>query len=665
MSIFSYRTEPVDDQRLAQSLMRSDRVTLPAQFRIGSFSGQQTSVQPLAEFRRHVELATISVPYNYQNAVWSIPYSGKVDGRNVPSFAASLAGRTDRNSGLFRVDYSIDPRTIPTISAADVLAGGLDPLSVAGKDVVVGVTSPQLKDVYYIPGFGRMGSVYVHLLGAETLKSGTPISLGWIGPLLLALAAAAFGISRPGLARQNLCLTGGAALLLIVPALLEARLLFVDITPGLFALLSVAVGLAWRRHRRRGLVNPVSGLPNLNALRNDREGRDRPLVAARIQNFAEIVSTLPPERERLFVEQIVARLALGSPGRKLYQGDEGIFAWFAERNSPLGHHLEALHSLFHHPVKLGQLQLDVALTFGVEVGDGRSLANRLGSALVAADEAAAEGSKWKLFDPAKLENVQWKLSLLSQLDQAIENGEVWVAYQPKLELSSRRICGAEALARWTHPEKGPISPMEFITAAEQHDRIEKLTYFVLDQAIAAAVPINSGGIKFDIAVNLSARLLANLRFPARVTELLAHHGLDPSRLTLELTETAAIADSGSELHTLLDLVNRGVKVSIDDYGTGLSTLEYLKRIPASEIKIDQGFITAIRDNRSDRLMVHSTIALAHSLGRTVVAEGAEDDATIELLAEMNCDFVQGFAVGRPTNLRSLARLLLAQRRAVA
>jgi len=252
--------------------------------------------------------------------------------------------------------------------------------------------------------------------------------------------------------------------------------------------------------------------------------------------------------------------------------------------------------------------------------------------------------------------------MLSQLDSAIDEGQVWVAYQPKLELATNRIVGAEALARWTHPEKGPIAATEFVAAAEQHNRIGKLTDFVLERAVGAAAQINKRGIDFGIAVNLSARLLTDKGFTLRLSALLARHGLAPDRLTLELTETAALTGNGEGVDMIARLRDLGVRISIDDYGTGLSTLEYLKKIPANEIKIDQSFVKGMVDNRSDRLMVQSTIGLAHSLDRKVVAEGVEQREILELLIEMGCDIAQGFAVGRPMSLESLAKRIATDRK---
>ena len=207
--------------------------------------------------------------------------------------------------------------------------------------------------------------------------------------------------------------------------------------------------------------------------------------------------------------------------------------------------------------------------------------------------------------------------------------------------------------------------MEFISAAEQHDRIEPLTDFVLDKAVEAAANIGKRGIEFEIAINLSARMLTDRRLPARVAAVLDKHGLEPGKLTLELTETAAVSGTGYGIELLAGLRELGVKIAIDDYGTGLSTLEYLKKIPASEIKIDQSFVKSMRDNRSDLIMVQSTIALAHSLGRTVVAEGVEDPQSLEQLTMLKCDIAQGFIVGRPMSYEEIVRRLLIERRRTA
>jgi EAL domain-containing protein (putative c-di-GMP-specific phosphodiesterase class I)/CHASE2 domain-containing sensor protein len=660
---FSFASDPANDTALAEAIQRSGRMILFTRSKIGPLpSAQKVNDPPLPIFSAHAKLAAASFHYNYQNAVWQIPYAATIGDRSIPSFAAQLAnasGAPDRN---FRVDYSIDPASIPSYPAGDVLNGSVGAKQLAGKDVLIGIGTDVIGDSFFIPGFGRAFGVHVHAIGGETLKRGQPIDLGWAGTFLLALAAAAIAAVRQRPVERFAILAASTAALLTIPAFLEARLIFVDVVPGIFVLLVFAVTFAWRRYRVRGLVNTISNLPNLNALRTDRAGRSHALIAARILNYEEIVATLPPDGERQLIDQITSRLTLGASDRTLYQGDGGIFAWFVEPNLPFGNHLEALYALFRNPARVGALGIDLSIAFGVEVGSGRSLPNRLASALVAAEEAAHDGLKWKYHDPETLQDASWKLSILSQLDEAIDRGEVWVAFQPKLDLLTRRIIGAEALARWTHPEKGPIAATEFVAAAEQHNRIGKLTDFVLETAVAAAAEMNKRTGDFDIAVNLSARLLSDKGFILRLTALLARHGLAPQHLTLELTETAALAGTGEEFDMIAMLRDLGVRISIDDYGTGLSTLDYLKKIPANELKIDQSFVKGIVDNRSDRLMVQSTISLAHSLGRKVVAEGVEQRDILDVLIEMGCDVAQGFAIGRPMSLESLARRIGADRR---
>lgn len=655
-------TDSAEDLQLAEALGRSNRVILAARTRAGPSGGAEEDSMPLRLLAQRAHVGTISWEYNFQMAVSHMPYSSRWHGQVVPSFAALLANRPGQPDSTFIPDYSVDPNSIPTVSAATILGGQFNPKLVRGKDVVIGTTSDGLGDQYFIPGTGKMGGAYVHIIGAETLKGDLPIDLGWIPLFLISLGAGAAAVWRRDGRQQALILGGATIALLFAPAWPEAHHITLDVTPALFILATIASALAWRRYRVRGFVNQISNLANLNALRIDPEGRNKALIAARVLNYEDIVAALPPNSERQLVDQIVARLRVGSPERVLYQGDAGIFAWFDEPRGSFGNHLEALYALFRNSARVGGMSMDLTIAFGVEVGSGRSLANRLASALVAADEAAHDGLKWKYHDPETLEDASWRLSMLSQLDEAIDRGEVWVAYQPKLDIATRQITGAEALARWTHPEKGPIAASEFVAAAEQHNRIGKLTDFVLDKAVAAAAQINKRGVDFEIAVNLSARLLTDKGFTLRLSAMLARHGLKSHHLTLELTETAALAGTGEGLEMIGRLRDLGVNIAIDDYGTGLSTLDYLKKIPANEIKIDQSFVKSMVDNRSDRLMVQSTIGLAHSLGRKVVAEGVEHRDILDLLIEMGCDIAQGFAIGRPMSLDSLTKRLSTDRR---
>jgi len=658
---FEFKTDRRADLAFAAELKRSGRVVLPKKLRVGEGEGKIQDRGPDPLFADSVQLGAISLPYNYESAAWRVPFGLSFEGKPYRSFASILAGVSGPADSLFPINYRIDLDSIPQFSAIEVLRGEVGD-KLRGKAVIIGATSDNIGDVFVIPGRGLEGGVFIHVLGAETLKRGVPVTLGWLPMLVLAFGFAVAAAHFAGGRGQASSLVAGSILMLAAPMVSESYQWFVDVTPALFLLTCVGTALLRRRYRARGMVNLTSGLPNLNALRASAHQRDRALIVARIINFPHLAAAVSGNGEHALIDQIVQRLTVGAQDHVIFQGDEGIFAWLTEPGTAIGHHVEALHALFRSPARIESATYDLNVTFGVEIGSGRSITQRLNSAIVAADEAASEGLKWKYHDPERMKDANWRLSLLSQLDQAIENGEVWVAFQPQLDLHASRIRGAEALARWTHPAKGPISPQEFVSAAEQGGRIEKLTMFVLEQAVAAAARFNREGEPFDMAVNLSARMLTMRSFPMEVRAALARHGLDPARLTLELTETAALAGDGSDLAPLLKLRDLGIRLSIDDYGTGLSTLDYLKKVPASEIKIDQSFIKAMRDHRSDLVMVQSTIALAHSLGRTVVAEGVETQESLDLLQSLGCDTAQGFLIGRPTSAKGLLRRLQDERR---
>ncbi len=659
---YQYSLDEGQDRTFAAALKRSGRVVLPVHLVSDTGPGFKQGHVPLAKFAAHTELGLISAFYNYDTSIWRLLYAVDDGKRTIRSYASIMADVEGPSGTVFPINYRIDLDSIPQYSAGDVLAGRVRPEQLRGKTVIVGTDSYDIGDLYMIPGRARHGGTFVQVIAAETLKRGNPVSLGWLFMIIL-VAPLAYWCALQKRARVQIATAISAvAITLLLPIISESYQWFIDVTPALFLLFCVSSALAWRRYRLRGTVNLITGLPNLVALRAGGHRRDHILIVARIINFPQIAAAVTSDDERSLVAQIIQRLTVGAQDQEIFQGDEGIFAWLTEPGTAIGHHVEALHSLFRSPARIAGDTFDLSVSFGVDISGGRTVHQRLNSALVAADEAASEGLKWKYHDPERMKEASWRLSLLSQLDQAIDDGEVWVAFQPQLDLHSGHIRGAEALARWTHPEKGPISPLEFVSAAEQGGRIEKLTMFVLEQSVAAAARLNREGTRFDIAVNLSARILTMKTLPMEVRAVLARHGLDPARLTLELTETAALAGNGSDMAPLLNLRDLGVRLSIDDYGTGLSTLDYLKKVPASEIKIDQSFIKAMPENRSDLVMVKSTIALAHSLDRTVVAEGVETQELLDLLRSLGCDTAQGFLIGRPTSARGLMRLMQDERR---
>jgi EAL domain-containing protein (putative c-di-GMP-specific phosphodiesterase class I) len=251
-----------------------------------------------------------------------------------------------------------------------------------------------------------------------------------------------------------------------------------------------------------------------------------------------------------------------------------------------------------------------------------------------------------VYTPSLDRNSPHRLTLVSQVRKAIENHEFVLHYQPKVRLADARTIGVEALIRWEHPERGLVPPDDFIPLVERTVLLRPLTQYVLQQALQQWHVWSRRGLDVEIAVNLSPRSLLDVQLPISVDDLLRRWDVPPRALTLELTESFMMAESGRSIGVLSALSDIGLRLSIDDFGTGYSSLSHLKRLPIHEIKIDKSFVMNMEHDPNDTRIVNATIDLAGNLGLLVVAEGVEDAATAEHLRAMGCDLAQGFHYSR-------------------
>ena len=250
-----------------------------------------------------------------------------------------------------------------------------------------------------------------------------------------------------------------------------------------------------------------------------------------------------------------------------------------------------------------------------------------------------------------------RLSLAADLRHAVERGEIEAYFQPEIDLVTGDVISVEALARWTHREHGNIVPDQFIPIAEQSGLIRDLTYLMLEQSLERIRQWRSHGFDLHVAVNLSVRCLSDERLVDRVTRQLDLAGLGPDCLTLEVTEGTIMADPEHALAVLGRLHDRGIRLSIDDFGMGYSSLAQLKRMPVGQLKVDRSFVTYVSEDHDDAAIVKSVTELGHNLGLEVIAEGVEDQQTLDKLIELGCDSVQGFYLARPMSADQTLRWL--------
>jgi diguanylate cyclase (GGDEF)-like protein len=309
---------------------------------------------------------------------------------------------------------------------------------------------------------------------------------------------------------------------------------------------------------------------------------------------------------------------------------------------------ERVAEVFQVPMTLDDHTVDVAAGFGVacwpvHATDADTLISR---AEVAMYTAKRKSGSAQVYDPAIDAGSARSLSLLTELRAALDNEELRLFLQPKIALDSGRFVGAEALVRWQHPTRGMVPPMEFIPFAEQTGFVRQLTLWMVEATARQWAMLQALGLQ-AVSVNLSTRDLLDQELPVKIERILQRHGMPARAMCLEITESAIMEEPQRAEATLNTLSQAGFKLSIDDFGTGYSSLAYLKRLPVDELKIDRSFVMAMQTDESDAKIVRSTIDLAHNLGLTVVAEGVENAAILQRLADLECDQAQGYFMCRP------------------
>jgi predicted signal transduction protein with EAL and GGDEF domain len=301
-------------------------------------------------------------------------------------------------------------------------------------------------------------------------------------------------------------------------------------------------------------------------------------------------------------------------------------------------------------VVLNQI-LEIGASIGIAVypDHGHDPHLLLQHADVAMYQAKRDRQPSTVYDPELDQHSLARLALMRDLRLAMREHHLLLYYQPKIDMATHQCCGVEALLRWSHPTRGFIPPDQFIPVAEQTGLIGPVTDWVLETALVQFTTWRAAHRTVPIAVNVSARTLQDQQFPDRIGRLLLRHGVAPSELTLEITESSLMANPRKARAVLTDLHALGVQLSIDDFGTGYSSLAYLKELPVHELKVDKSFVLGMGEaaDTKDAAIVRSVIAMAHALGLRVVAEGVEDGGAQAALAELGCDILQGYHICRP------------------
>ncbi|WP_346621227.1 EAL domain-containing protein [Blastococcus montanus] len=587
------------------------------------------------------------------------------------------------------------PGEIP-VAAVDLVAPITAVLLIAVVMAVGGILGVRLDRTFVLLGAG-LGLIAVSDIALFALKvqgtyvDGGPLELGWLAAVVLASAAAEGAGERPAPADT----TGtriGWRLLAVPLACLVASLAVLspgwsEPVPDVAGWLAIGCVLAgvvriavtfhevrgYNQVKRESRTDELTGLANRRSLLERAKrvvaaatpARPAALLLLDLDGFKEINDSLGHSAGDDLLRQVGPRLRSSlRSGDVLARlgGDEFAVLMPAAETAEARTLAERLHGLLLAPFTVAGVRLHVGVSIGVATtpAPATTVEELLHCADVAMYSAkrAREGVHVYVPDPVTGTAGSGRLRTMEELRTALAGDELVVFLQPQMDLRDGRIVGAEALVRWNHPTRGLLSPAHLLPAAEQAGLLRPLTDRVLELALEAAARWWPGH-PVPVSVNLSAANVTDLDLACKVAAALHRHGLPARALTLELVEDTLMADPERGRTVLADLRRSGVRTSIDDYGTGYSSLAYLRHLPADELKLDRSLTADVDRDPRAAAIVQSTVALAHALGLSLVAEGVENLATSATLARLGCDVAQGYAIGRPMPVEEFLRWLAA------
>lgn len=413
----------------------------------------------------------------------------------------------------------------------------------------------------------------------------------------------------------------------------------------------------------RASHDSLTELPNRDSLHQSalrmvaqarKTGRQMVVILLDLNRFKDVNDTLGHRIGDFLLQQVAKRLATFHREGELevYRlgGDEfALLHNGVMKREQVVELVQAVTNTLSKPLEVEGMSLEMGASVGVafypEHGDNSH--SLLRCADVAMYQAKTHGERFQFYDEGMDTNSTRRLTILADLGVAIRESQLQLHYQPRIDIATGACNGCEALLRWIHPERGMIPPGDFIPLAEMTEMIHPLSLWVLREALRQVRCWLDQGREIAVAVNLSARNLIDTRCPAQIRALLTEFDVPNRLLEIEITESALITDPERAMQVVQSFHELGLHLAIDDFGTGYSSLSYLKRLPIQTLKVDRSFVKDMLSDEADAVIVRSTIGLAHSFGLNVVAEGVEDEDTLQALCNLQCEQAQGYHISRP------------------
>jgi EAL domain-containing protein (putative c-di-GMP-specific phosphodiesterase class I)/CHASE2 domain-containing sensor protein len=585
--------------------------------------------------------------------VWELPTMVETDKGRVPSMAASVVDLKDGAPKTFAIDFTLDPKTVPVISAERIFERNVDRPAVEGKIVILGVTDPTQNDIHSMPGWGDQPGVMFHVLGAETLKNGIPRNWGWAAFFVVALAFCASQLTNAGL-KYSKHLSWGASI-----TILGASTLLVALNIGNDPVASVAligsVGMLVSRQKAaliRSQRHASTGMFNMAGY----------MVEEVISNALFIGATLTPAETRLgylrkedevaIMKEVGHRISTVIDEQQITHNDNQQFLWEMPviATHKLADHLEGLRQMFAEPLLINGRKIDIDVNFGVDRNVNNNIKKRMETALEASVEASKSMSTFIIATTIEFDGI-----LTSQFDSefetAINNGDIELVLEPHKNLNNGRIEAASAALRWTHPAYGQIDTAKLFAIARETNNLNQVTSYLSAQAMKAAGELNRNLPDFTVSVKMATALILNGAFLTEMVRIAAATLCQPKNVTLELVDLHEYKFNDQARRAVREMQRRGFRIAVGNFGMTDADIDFIKKFEPDEIVLAKSFSAELLGSKSNEIFAVGALRIAKASNVIITADGIDDRDVLAALQRHGCDRCKGKIIHMSLNLK--------------
>ncbi|NJM50210.1 MAG: EAL domain-containing protein [Sphingomonadales bacterium] len=644
------KTEPREDDALRRTLAGMQSKTKIIALASDNDTTTPETVYSHQQVVGKAPAVSAYLPYLF-SYIWEIPLNIETSRGRIQSLSASAANIKTDQVTTYKLDYSINPKTIPIVNAVDVLKQTAGAKKLAGKTVIVGVTDLSQNDVHSMPGWGEYPGVVFHALGTETLKRNIPISIGW-GPLFIfSLLVGMTLLTTTGLRQSKFITIGGIAILLVASSWLTVIHIPNDPLPGITFLIASGIYVGLKKAALLRVQRTIeTGFNNSASYTANEILSTGILIAAKFTIAENKARFEEPITHTKIIREVGHRLTSLVDEKQLTHNETGQFLWEipSMKTEEFVNYVTALRNLFIKSIDVDNHKLEVDIYFGIDRDVMESVKQRSANAIAASTKAHKTGSTYIVSNPRDyLAEIREQFE--QEFSRAIKNGQVLVMLNATKNLQTGQMNSAEANAHWNHPIQGNITASQIQIMAQNTNNVPMLYDYLTIEAIQHAAKLSSINSSFTISLKIPTMLLLEKEFITKLIDMLKAESCEPSALTIEIIDFREYLKNESVINKIKTLKNTGVKIGLGDFGTSSDDIHILQNIRFDEIFFSREF-TNINRSIGQKILVDAALRIAKLYSIITTADDLEDSDILTELRHMGCNQARGKIIDIPLKI---------------